>query len=99
MGHQIIKQPNGLYAVWSSVVDHFIMWDCTPEDIIEDRVQEFREQTDKGVREICRRLDEGDMKTYHQFTMTWNEAIEDIEEQYGKDDEVLVEMRADGLIK
>jgi len=99
MGHQIIKQPNGKYAVFSSIVDHFIMWDATPEAIIEDRVQEFREQTEKAVRETCRRLDEGDPKVYRQFTMTWDEAIKDIRERYGKDDETLAEFRAAGLIE
>lgn len=33
MGHYIVKQPNGKYAIFSSVVDHFIAYDATPEQI------------------------------------------------------------------
>lgn len=56
MGHQIIKQPNGKYAVWSSVVDQLIGWDQTKDQIIEyyaDRAAKMaREETIDTFNEL-----------------------------------------------
>lgn len=35
MGRRITKQPNGRLAVYSSITDSFIVWDATPEELIE----------------------------------------------------------------
>ena len=49
MGTQIIQQPNGLYAVWSSNTDDFDMVDATVEEIIEDRIADYtKETTERG---------------------------------------------------
>ena len=40
MGRQIIEQPNGKYAIWSTIVDDFILEDITVEEYIEFRIQE-----------------------------------------------------------
>jgi hypothetical protein len=78
MGRQIIKQPDGLYAVWSSVVDDFILIDATPEEIIADWVEEEEWRIREKVSKIVAQLDEGG-KPYYQFTMSWQEAIETYE--------------------
>lgn len=98
MGQQIIRQPNGLYAIWSSVVDHFILYDCTPEGIIEERCKEECARIEKGVRETVAQLEAGE-KPYYQFTKTWEEAIAWAEEVHGSDDETLALLREAGLIK
>jgi len=86
MGHQIIKQPNGKYAVWSSVVDHFVMINATPEDIIEDRVLDSRE------------IDKLEKGEDFFFGKSWEEAIETIKDIHGEADETLKELKEDGLI-
>jgi len=35
MGHRIIKKKNGLFALWTTVCDDFLMDDATQEEIIE----------------------------------------------------------------
>lgn len=96
MGYQIIKQPNGLYGIWSSVVDHFIMYDCTPEDIIEEWVDDARKRITQGVQETVAELDAGE-KPYYQFTMTWDEAIQFARKVHGKNDATLKELAEAGL--
>ena len=35
MGHQIIRQPNHKFGIWSSIVDDFVLVNATREDIIQ----------------------------------------------------------------
>ena len=73
MGYQIIKQPNGLFAIWSSVVDDFVWFDCAKHDLIEIFLKEKEEQITKFVEEKVHALEKGE-KAYYQFTMSWEEA-------------------------
>lgn len=41
MGWGVYKQPDGLYAVWSTIVDDFIWYDCSADDIAEVYHEEF----------------------------------------------------------
>lgn len=47
MGQHIVKQPNGKYAIFSSVVDDFIAYDATPEEIAGHFRQEAIENSDR----------------------------------------------------
>jgi hypothetical protein len=40
MGRIILRQDNGLFAIWSSVVDNFIHLNCTDEEVFEVFIQE-----------------------------------------------------------
>ena len=77
MGEQIIKQPDGRLAVFSSIVDAFIIIDATPEEILDWRAEEAaakaREQTQ---RELDAVLADDPRRVYFQFTRTWEEAAE-----------------------
>jgi hypothetical protein len=84
MSHQIIKQPNGLYAIFSTVVDDFIWTDCTPEDIIEMRTKEAVESIRKDILDTVSELESGG-KPYYQFTMTFDEAVDWIRTVHRKD--------------
>lgn len=83
MGRQIIKQPNGKYAIWSSVVDDFIYLNITPEEYIEERIKEEAEQIRDNVMKVVKLLDEG-KPAYYQFTKSWEQALSLIEEIHGK---------------
>ena len=85
MGRQIIKQPNGLYAVWSSVVDNFIGVNCTAQDIIDRFTEEEKERITSSVNETVDLLNQGE-KPYYQFTKTWEEALQCIESYHGQDE-------------
>src|ERR1035441_8545368 len=40
MGRAVIRQPDGLYAVFSSGTDQWVAWDLTREQYIDRRVEE-----------------------------------------------------------
>jgi len=82
MSRQIIKQPNGLYAVFSSIVDGFILTNAYPSEIIEEFVEEHREKITEDVTNICTKLDRNE-KPYYQFTMSWEEALEEHKIHFG----------------
>ena len=74
MGRQIIKQPNGYYGIFSSIVDDFIFLDATPQDIIDFFMEEEMERVTKFVNETVEKLAKGE-KPYSQFTMSWEEVM------------------------
>jgi len=75
MGQQIIKQPDGRLAVFSSVTDTFIVVDATPEELIEWRAEEAAERArEQTRREVDKVLAGNSRGVYSQFAMTWEEA-------------------------
>lgn len=77
MGWQILKNPEtNEYQVFSSVVDDFITdHEYTKEELTEFWLQQFGEAGQKNFERILAELDKPDGKPYHQFTMTWDEAM------------------------
>ena len=73
MGQQIIKQPDGKYAIFSTVVDDFVALNCTRRDILDNWMDDYRDRIWSQIVAICDSLELGG-KPYHQFTMTWEEA-------------------------
>jgi len=92
MGHQIIKQPNGKFSIFSTVVDHFIVIDATPEEIIEYYVKEETEDITANVNAKVEALNRGE-KPYGQFTQDWEETLEIIEGIHGKSDKFLKQIK------
>lgn len=39
MGHQVIRQPDGRYAIFSSFTDTWIVYDATRQDVIDYYVE------------------------------------------------------------
>lgn len=88
MANRIVQQPNGLYAIWSTVVDDFTMIDCTPEEIIDEWTEAERVRIVESVRKVIQQLKEGG-KPYFQFTETFDECVARIRELHGADAESL----------
>lgn len=42
MSHVVAKQPDGLFALWSTIVDDFILIDATREQIIKFEIDKDR---------------------------------------------------------
>lgn len=82
MSRQIIKHPNGQYAIWSTVVDDFIEMNLTPAGVLEFFNVEAVELSTKNIRTTLKKLESG-KKPYFQFTMTWEEALEFRKEVHG----------------
>lgn len=72
MARQIIKQPNGLYAEYSTIVDAFIMADATAEQIIQNARQEAADRAERQCKEAIERADAGMTRG---FGLTWEEAL------------------------
>lgn len=76
---QIIKQPNGKYCIFNSVVDNITYYDMTADEIINDSSMPER------VRRAIDELEEGG-KPYFQFTLTFDEMLERIKQVHGRDE-------------
>lgn len=85
MGRQIIKQPNGLFAIWSSVVDNFIVLNYTAQQIVDKYIEEEKKRITESVANDIKLLEAGE-SPYYQFTKTWDGALQSIEIYHGKEE-------------
>lgn len=85
MGQQIIRQPDGNLAVFSSVTDTFIVVDATPEEIIQWRAEEaVQAARDRTRRELDHVLAGDPRRVYFQFAISWEEASQ-LNREHGGD--------------
>lgn len=49
MSHITIKQPDGNWCIWSTVVDDFIVVDATREEIIDYKLEQEREKIERDL--------------------------------------------------
>jgi hypothetical protein len=75
MSHQVIRQPDGLFAVFSSVTETWIVYDADRSEIIDW----FAEQAEREARERAERVmnavEAGEpSKIYYQFAMSFEKA-------------------------
>lgn len=82
MGRQIIQQPDGLFAVWSTNSDAIFLYDATEADILTYFLQRDVRDSIAATMQILDELRAGE-KPYYQFTMTWEEAVKRHEERHG----------------
>ena len=77
MGHQILKQPDGRLAVFSSFTDTFVVMDATPDEIVdwfaEQAAERERERTQAALHHV---LADNPRAAYFQFAHTWEEACQ-----------------------
>lgn len=71
MSRKTVLQPNGRYAIYSTVVDDFIITDATKEEYIEFCLDEYK----KELVELLLRQD----------LMTWEDALNYIVSHHGKE--------------
>lgn len=79
MGQQIIEQPDGKYAVFSSVVDSWILIDATREEIADHFAERAAERSRWDTEREFRRIDEG---IRYAHALTFDEA-EELSAKYG----------------
>jgi hypothetical protein len=82
MARQIIKQPNGKYCIFSTVVDDVVATNMSEYEVIEEYAEEARADIEAKVKGILLALDMG-KQPYHQFTKTFDEMQETIEQVHG----------------
>ncbi|MFM9373292.1 hypothetical protein [Streptomyces sp. Da 82-17] len=75
MGHQIIEQPDGRLAVFSSVVDSFVLLDATPEELTDWYAAEAEREARARTQRLLDRLQErGPQQVYGRHALTWSDA-------------------------
>jgi hypothetical protein len=76
MSHQIIQQPDGKLAVFSSVVDTWIVRDATAEELVAWFVERAIEQARVETRRIVDAVLSGHADAVYRssFVMTFEEA-------------------------
>jgi hypothetical protein len=82
MADQIIKQPNGKFCVFSTVVDDIVIEDAAGHELVEYYAHKAAEREAEAVNKILFALDRGE-KPYYQFTMTYEEALAKKEFRHG----------------
>ena len=88
MGKQIVIQPNGMLALYSTVVDDFVCFDADEDEIADELIGGMFERERKRVRDIVVDL-RGGGKPYHQFTKSFDECVQSIRDIHGGDTESL----------
>ena len=85
MGHQIVRQPDGKLAVFSTGVDAWIRKDATPEGISDYYAEKAAEDARRDVAETVAHVLAGEpRRVYCQFTMTFDEANQSSREGGGE---------------
>ncbi len=85
MGRKVIQQPNGKYAIFSTIVDDFILVNATQQEIIDHDVEESREQITERYTELFGYFDRGENPPpyLNGSNVGWNEVIQTITEVHG----------------
>lgn len=82
MGNQIIKQPNGKYCIFSTIVDNITHYDMTPEEIIEEWTNDAKKKIEINVKLIICKLD-NNQQPYFDSTKNYSEILQIIGEVHG----------------
>lgn len=76
MAHQIIAQPDGRYCVFSTVVDALVIVDATADDLLDYYSGQAAAEAEQRVQKIIANVKDGNAReSYHQFTLTYDEAV------------------------
>ena len=89
MGQQIIRQPNGNYAIWTSVSDGFIAVDLTRDEVVEHFKDQAAEHAEERVTRHLDKIDSG-KNPYHQFAIPWDDAVREHRERWDDDQAELI---------
>jgi hypothetical protein len=77
VGSQIIQQPDGRLALWSSIVDDWVLYDASPEALVEHMVEIAANDARRKAEQMVAAVVEGEPeRIYHQFAMTFEAAQE-----------------------
>lgn len=79
MGRIILKQPDGKFCVFSTIVDNFIIENATPQDIINFYVEERTQEITNEVNKTCENLNNGTPD--RRWGIDYEDAMETIEDR------------------
>lgn len=77
MGRQIVRQPDGLFAVWSSNVDDWVIYDATADELIEHFADQAAVEARRRLSVMIEAVEAGEPeRVYYQFALTFEAAQE-----------------------
>jgi hypothetical protein len=89
MAHQIIKQPDGRYLIWSTIVDDIIVYDADREEVV-DYFAEVAARDARGTAGMMIDLvDEDPRRAYAQFTIPFEQVatrLDEVRQKYSKEE-------------
>jgi hypothetical protein len=74
VGRQIIQQPNGQFAIFSTFNDQIILWDATQNGVVDFFVTEAAEDARASTLRLIELVTSG-VQARHPFALTWEEAL------------------------
>ena len=77
MARQIVKQPDGKFSCWSTIIDNFVCKDLTKEEYIEKRAQDAYQDKKNEMKHAFEEIEMGKGGIY---TEDYEECLERIEE-------------------
>ena len=72
MGTQFILQPNGKWAIWSTISDSFLGIDYDDDNIVAEAVKEVSEKAERETWEYLKKRRTG---RFSQFSVQWEDAL------------------------
>lgn len=85
MTYQVIRQPGGELAIFSTYTDTIVMWDASREDVTQWYVDRAVADAKERAGRILDAVTAGEAsKVYFQFAMTWAEALDMDREHHGE---------------
>lgn len=86
MPHCIVKQPNGNFAIWSTISDCFTVFDISPDEIIEESILDQpspvynRDELERSIRMELEHIAE--IGYGWDWSNDWNDAVRWLEDQH-----------------
>lgn len=85
MGEQIVRQPDGKLAVFSSITDTIVVYDATGDELIERAMNRAAQDAARDTRRQIEAVEAGTpQKVYFQFARTWDEVLAKDQEHGGE---------------
>lgn len=79
MGHILVKQPDGRFAMWSTMIDDFIAEDLTEKEMIEYESEAAKKHEIEIMKQLFDDLEKGKYEP-----MTYQECLDQRDEIHGK---------------
>jgi hypothetical protein len=83
VGYQVVQQPDGKLAVFSSYTDTIIIYDATRQEISDWFVERATADARRDVEQVLDHVEAGEPhRAYFQFAHTWDEVLQ-VDREHG----------------
>lgn len=85
MAHQIIKQPDGRYLLWSTVVDDIVVFDADRQEVADYFVEMAAIRARGAAEMMIDLVDEDPGRAYAQFTIPFEQVavrLDEVRQKY-----------------